>query len=300
MTARLLMIALDAADRRLLEEWITAGTLPNLAALSARGAMKRLNAPAGATDDALWASFQYGVPLGEHGRYHYRTQLGAGYFGLAHQKEGDRKPFWRSLADHGLRVAVLDVPKCPAPQPLNGIHLIDWLVHGRYFDEPKSHPQSLAPEVLSRFGPAPPSRCGYYQEVLSDQAILETVGNLRISVAKKHAAGVHYLSAEPWDLFVIGFKEAHCAGHGLWHLVDARHDEYDPAAKTRLGDPVRKIFGDLDAAIGDLVAYAGNSSFFNERNGAEWDAGPFDARNCQASEQVPLRTSRERNPPGIR
>jgi hypothetical protein len=64
MTARLLIIALDAADRRLLEEWLVAGALPNLAAVLARGAMKRLTGPVGATDDALWASFQYGVPVG--------------------------------------------------------------------------------------------------------------------------------------------------------------------------------------------------------------------------------------------
>ena len=41
MTARLIMIALDAADGRLLEEWIIAGDLPHLAALSVRGAVKR-------------------------------------------------------------------------------------------------------------------------------------------------------------------------------------------------------------------------------------------------------------------
>jgi predicted AlkP superfamily phosphohydrolase/phosphomutase len=105
MTARLLMIALDAADGRLLEEWINAGALPNLAALGARGAVKRLTVPYD-TDDAHWASFQYGVPVGEHGRYHYRIQLSTGKFGMAHIQEGDRNPFWRDLANQGLRVAV--------------------------------------------------------------------------------------------------------------------------------------------------------------------------------------------------
>jgi hypothetical protein len=66
MTARLLMIALDAADSRLLEEGIIADAFPNLAALSAHGRVKRLIVPYD-TDDALWASFQYGIPVGEHG-----------------------------------------------------------------------------------------------------------------------------------------------------------------------------------------------------------------------------------------
>ena len=257
MTARLLMIALDSADGRLLEEWIVAGALPNLAALSARGTVKRLTAPVGTTDDGLWASFQYGIPVGEHGRYHYRIQLSTGKFGMAHIEEGDRNPFWRNLANQGLRVAVLDVPKCSTPRPLNGIHLVDWLVHGRYFHEPRSYPPSLATEVVERFGPAPPSHCGYHQELLSDEDVIEIVGNLRTSVAKKRAAGLCYLAAEPWDLFVIGFKEAHCAGHGLWNFVDVRHADYDPTGNVRLGGPVRTIFGDLDAAVGELVTCAG-------------------------------------------
>ena len=256
MTARLLMIALDAADGRLLEEWIIAGDLPHLAALSVRGAVKRLIAPYN-TDDALWASFQYGVPVGEHGRYHYRIQLSTGKFGMAHIEESNRNPFWRDLANQGLRVAVLDVPKCSAPQPLNGIHLVDWLVHGRYFCEPKSFPPSLATEIVERFGPAPPSRCGYQQNALSDEDVIEMVGNLRSSLAKKRAAGLWYLAAEPWDLFVIGFKEAHCAGHHLWNFVDVRHAEYDPTRNIRLGEPVRTIFEDIDAAVGELVACAG-------------------------------------------
>ena len=170
MTARLLMIALDGADGRVIEEWSADGVLPNLAALGARGAVKRLNTPVG--DDALWASFQYGVPTGEHGRYHYRIRLSTGKLGMAHTEESDQNPFWRSLTDEGLRVAVLDVPKCPAPRPLNGIHLVDWLVHGRYFGEPKSFPPSLATEIVQRFGPAPPSRCGYKQNALSDEDVI--------------------------------------------------------------------------------------------------------------------------------
>ena len=257
MTARLLMIALDGADARLLENWIITGDLPNLAAVLARGAMKRLTAPVGATDDALWASFQYGVPVEEHGRYHYALKLSTGTFGMAHTEESHLTPFWRSLASQGLRVAILDVPKCPAPQPLNGIQIVDWLVHGRYFGEPRSYPPSLASEIVERFGPAPPSRCGDNLGQLSDEDVLEIVGNLRISVARKRSAALSYLTAEPWDLFVLGFKEAHCISHSLWNFVDAGHADYDPKRNAMLGHPVRTIFQEIDTAIGELITCAG-------------------------------------------
>lgn len=259
MTARLLMICLDGADSPLLDRHSANGSLPHLAALRARGRAHRLSSPPGSTDDAIWASFQYAVDVGEHGRYNYRLPLSDGRVGMAHVDEVDRLAFWDELSSQGKRVAIIDVPKCREPRPLNGIHLVDWLVHGRYFTTPRSEPPSLAAEVLERFGPAPPSRCGYEQPFLRDGEIRDIVHNLRTGVALKRSAGLHYLASEPWDLFVIGFKEAHCAGHTFWDL-DINHPAYDPKRHARLGDPLMSILRDIDNAVGDLIAAAGSSA----------------------------------------
>lgn len=257
MTARLIIIGLDAADGGLVDHWMREGTMPRLAALKARGVMKRLTAPPGSSDDGLWASFQYGVPLGEHGRYHWGIPLSGGALGMAHERDAGRRPFWIELGGRRPRTAVLDIPKCATPQPLNGIHLADWLVHGRYFDPPRSQPDGLAAEIIARFGPALPSRCSYFQEALDDTEIADIVSNLRTSISRKRAAGLHFLDAEAWDLFLIGFKEAHCGCHGLWSLVDEQHADHDAARNLRLGEPLKSIFADLDTAVGDLAAAAG-------------------------------------------
>ncbi len=257
MTARLLMIALDGADGVLLDRWSADGTLPSLAALRARSVVRRLSAPAGISDDALWASFQFAAPLGEHGRYHWEQRLASGEMGMAYEDERDRESFWTALSRRGNRVAILDVPKCGPPQAINGIHLVDWLVHGRYFPEPRSAPETLAASVVAQFGPAPPSYCAYEGPPLADAEVHEVTANLRTSVARKRAAALHYLASEPWDLFIVAFKEAHCAGHHLWDLSDPRHPGFDAARNERLGDPLRTVFRDLDAAVGDLVSAAG-------------------------------------------
>lgn len=256
MTARLLMIALDGADGRLTDRGSTDGSLPNLAALRARGRAQPLSAPPGSTDDAVWASFQYGAPLGEHGRYNFYFPLEDGRMARAHWQETDRATFWDALSDAGQRVAILDAPKCRKPRPLNGIHLADWLVHGRYFPKPRSHPTTLAAEVLERFGPAPPSRCNKAQDALADADVEAIRAALKAGVAQKRAAGLHYLAAEPWDLFLIGFKEAHCASHAFWDF-DPAHPAHDAARRARLGDPITDILENLDAAVGALVAAAG-------------------------------------------
>lgn len=260
MTARLLMIALDGADGALLDRWSDDGTLPHLAALRAGGRVVRLSAPAGITDDALWASFQFGSGLGEHGRYHWQQRLASGQMGMTFREEADREAFWNTVSRCGMSVGILDVPKCGPPRPLNGLHLVDWLVHGRYFLTPQSYPESLATEVVERFGPAPPSACGVEGSALGDAEVRELVTNLRTSVARKCAAGCHYLASQPWDLFVIGFKEAHCAGHHLWDLADPRHPDSDAPRAARLDDPLRTIFLDLDAAVGALVDAAGRDA----------------------------------------
>jgi hypothetical protein len=256
MTARLLIIGLDGADGRTLDRGSVGGELPSLAALRARGRAGRLSAPPGSTDDALWASFHYGVGVGEHGRYHSHFPREDGRLVRAYWQEQDRPAFWDDLSDQGRRVAVLDVPKVRNPRPLNGIHLADWLAHGRYFPKPRSQPTALAAEVLARFGQAPPSRCGHRQPPLSDDDIGEIEGHLRAAAAMKRAAGLYYLAAEPWDLFLIGFKEAHCASHAFWDF-DPGHPAHDPGRRARLGDPVMRVLRNLDDAVGELVAAAG-------------------------------------------
>src|SRR5579871_1527521 len=98
MTARVLMIALDGADGRMLDRVSNDGSSPNLATLRARGCAKRLFAPPGLTDDALWACFQYAADVGEHGRYYFWLRRDDGRQGLAHLDEADRDTFWDDLS----------------------------------------------------------------------------------------------------------------------------------------------------------------------------------------------------------
>ena len=257
MTARLLMVGLDALDANLAEYWMNKGSMPHLSKLKDRGIMKQLISPVGSSDDGLWASFQYGISLAEHGRYHWCTPLPDKSLVMSYKNEVIQKPFWNNLIRDDFRKAIIDIPKCAAPQTLNGIHLADWLVHGRYFEQPCSYPPELAKEVVDHFGSSLPSRCGYYQGPYDDINITEITANLLESVARKQAAGLHFLNAESWDLFLIGFKEAHCGCHSFWDFVDKEHFNYDELRNLKLGEPIKSIFTDLDRAVGELINTAG-------------------------------------------
>ncbi|MEM6450523.1 MAG: alkaline phosphatase family protein [Cyanobacteria bacterium P01_D01_bin.105] len=264
MTARLLMIGLDGADGDLIEQWSSDGSLPHLAALRKRGKTKRLSAPEGITDDGLWASFQFACGLGEHGRYYWEQRLASGEMGMSYQDERDRDSFWHTLSRQGHRVAIFDIPKCGLPKPLNGIHLSSWIAHGHYLKEPKSYPPILAPEVVRLFGAAPLRQYGYEMPQFSDEQVLEIVTDLKAGIVQKRKAGCHFLSTKSWDLFTIAFKAAHCAGHSLWNFVGSDHprghNDYDEQRNIRLGEPLKTVFVELDAAIGALVAAAGSDA----------------------------------------
>jgi len=257
MTARLILLALDGADSDLIDRWSLDGTLPNIGRLRARGSAHHMEAPHGVTDDALWADFQYASGMGAHGRFHYTKRLkSTGRYGMSFLEEGELEAFWRGISDAGRRVAVIDVPKTQAPRPINGIHLADWLVHGRYFREPRSYPEGVAAEVVAKFGALPPSRCGYLATVDEGER-RDALANLFLSIEQKERAGLHFLASEPWDLFILAFRESHCVDHHFWDVVDETHPHYDPALRERLGDPVRSIYVRLDAALGRLIEAAG-------------------------------------------
>jgi len=166
--------------------------------------------------------------------------------------------FWDRLSAEGHQVAVLDIPKCRAPRPMNGIHLTDWLVHGRYSLTPQSYPEALAGAVVTQFGAAPPSRCAYaYERPIADGEVPGILGNFLRSIELKRNAGLHFLCREKWDLFMIVFKEAHCCSHMFWELNDPRHLKYDAERVARLGNPVLEVLKAQDAAISELATAAG-------------------------------------------
>ncbi len=63
-----------------------------------------------------------------------------------------------------------------------------------------------------------------------------------------------YLEAQPWDLFIGVYGEAHCGGHQLWHLHDTTHPRFDAAIQRHIGgDPIRRIYSGLDGELGRLL-----------------------------------------------
>jgi predicted AlkP superfamily phosphohydrolase/phosphomutase len=248
MSAKFIIIGIDGADGAMLDALSLNGELPNLSALRKKGYGHKLTSDLGSTDDSLWASFQYAIEVSEHGRYHYEIPLIDDHVGMAYQVE-TLPTFWGDISNEGKRVAVLDIPKCGKPVPVNGIHLVDWLTHGEYFSKPLSAPPALAQDVLSTFGRPAHHQCGYMQPALDEAQKADVLANFSAEISMKCAAGLHYLNSEHWDFFAIGFREAHCCNHTFWDLYNTDQE-----------NPVTTILYKIDVAVGELIAAAGPSA----------------------------------------
>jgi len=149
----------------------------------------------------------------------------------------------------------VDVPKTWPRTDVNGVQIIGWGVHGPAWSR-SSSPPALIKTVVQRFGAHPIPSCDEIRlKTADDHAAFRD--DLMEGVKRKAAISEHVLGLEDWDLFVTVFKEPHCAGHRLWHVMDRDHPNHDAELAERLGNPVLDVYRAVDEAVGRLVEAAG-------------------------------------------
>ena len=259
MSARILLLGIDAGHNAELERWVADGTLPTLGALVARGLVGATESLEGFFVGATWPSFATGASPAEHG-VHSLVQLAPGTYELHRDLDRflTREPFWAHLGRAGYRVAILDVPLSSVSPDLNGIQMVEWgshdAVHGF-----RTWPRGLAGEVRAHFGVHPMTDSCDLDHRSPEQFVAFT-RRLVEGVQRKAALTRHYLRGGEWDLFAQVFTEAHCAGHQAWHLHDSTVPGWDEDVAAFTGDPLREVYRAIDAALGEILADVGRDT----------------------------------------
>jgi predicted AlkP superfamily phosphohydrolase/phosphomutase len=258
--ARLVMLGIDAANPALLELWSADGTLPNLARLIARGTVAQTRGVAGFFVGSTWPSVYTGTTPARHG-VHYLLQLIPGTYQLHWVAEAEfvRRPaFWEALSQAGRRVAVLDVPLTRLSNNLAGVQVVEWGGHDSVYGF-RTAPDELAADLRARHGTHPlGGSCDRSNRTTADYA--RFVESLEAGVRRKAAWTKELLRRGGWDLFMQVFTESHCVGHQCWHLHDVQHPAHTPAFVDAHGDPLRRVYRAIDAAIGEVLEHAGDAS----------------------------------------
>ncbi len=250
-----ILIGLDGAEPSLMQQWMDDGTLPTLARMRRDGICTDVATMPGFGDGAVWPTLVTGVNPARHGRYFrqqfkpcsYRRKLFSVDSDLSHQ------PFWTTLSQRGRRVAILDLPYARLESNLNGLLLVDWLIHDRY-GSPRSWPASFANDVLEEFGDDP--LLGNADLFSKHGTMNDVIERLHERVGMKERLLTRTLGGAPWDFVATTFTEPHDLGHVGWHLRDPLHPRHDAAWLQRFGDPIRALYMAIDLAIGRILATA--------------------------------------------
>lgn len=260
--ARVALLGVDATDVGLLHRWAEAGELPTFARLFRYAAQQPTVAPPGLFVGATWPTVASGVDAGRH-RYYTWLALDEDY-GLRQTvpAEMHAEPLWRELSRRGLRSAVLDVPHHRPDPGHDGIEVEEWGCHDRHHGV-VSHPPELLAELDERFGrhfgssDAPGfdqhAPCDYrFRDgwLRTDAEEAQLLDLLVADHARKRAVSLDLLGRDDWDLFVSVMGENHCVGHHFWHVHDPSHPRHDIRQRARLGDPLLRMYRDVDATVG--------------------------------------------------
>lgn len=250
---KLLVLAIDAAEPALLEQWTADGTMPNVAALMQQGLVGHSRGDEGFFVGATWPSFYTGVNPGRHGIY-WLDRLVPGSYRIRSTSPADflRTPaLWDVLSAAGHRVLVCDVPLSYRRSGLNGLQTQEWGVHDAPFAF-QTEPPELADELLASFGAHPaPVPCDRNGRTIEEYR--EFADQLARGAQTRADLTTSLLAREPWDLALQVFSEAHCAGHQLWHFHDPAHPAFDQATTDAAGNLLRDVYAAIDSAIGRIV-----------------------------------------------
>lgn len=251
----LLILGLDGATLDLVEPWIAAGHLPNLARLRASGAWGRLASTVPAATFPSWTTFMTGVNPGRHGVLDFtRRERGEYRVRFANATYRKAPTIWRLLSDAGRRVSVLGLPGTYPPEAING-----YMVSG--FDTPVTtradasfvHPPAFADEVTAAGG----FPFADFQEFdIRPGWHAEACRRLCDGIGRKVELARRLLQREAWDCLMLLFGESDTAAHHFWALHDTASPRHDATLAASLDNPLRRVYAALDGAVGELVAAA--------------------------------------------
>lgn len=244
----LVILALDAGDAELIEQWAQEGHLQTIKGLLERGVQSRLTGPELFSENGIWVSLFSGLSRGQHGYYYWRPLKPGTYeLELSNQRVDRAVPFWGHLCDTGMRVAVVDVPETHCTVGVSGVQVANWAPHNARFAG-YSIPASLFDDLRSRFG----SPLGMEERVGSTLAEDLQIHEGLLKQIEQKAAICHYLlSRDRFDLVVIGFHESHIADHQFWKYSDRSSAQVDSGG--RLTHATRDVYQAIDRVFGDLL-----------------------------------------------
>jgi len=249
-----LFVGLDGADWELLDEYIAAGTMPNLAALVREGRAGVLSTIHPALSPLVWTTMMTGTSPLEHGILDFSRR---------NPETGDPEPItsgerlvpavWNMAADGGKSVAVFGLRTTWPAEPVRGLLVADRFSSSSSLGEGAVFPpeqEAWAREVLRKTEEAvgydalheylPELAADEYETAIADPDPQPVSALRRILVETRthHALATDWLAREHPSLAVVYFQ-------------GPRQDTAKAEDSDRFSEVPRRYFAEVDRMLGD-------------------------------------------------
>ncbi len=273
--ARTAIIGLDGATFRLMDVLCDEGVMPSLASLRSRGVDGVLRSTIPAYTPPAWVSMLTGVNPGRHNVFGFLSSTPQEPVKIAHAGTIAATPLWRLANDRDARVGVYNVPMTyPPAKDVDGFLISGGLaagwtspdVRGFASDEEAG---SLIAEVT---GDAYPIDTVVSYE--NDWSRLEVIDEVSaIQVKRRRVLGA-LLEHRDVDLLFAVFEGTDRLQHLHYQYLVECSEWFGAPGADAFRDRAWSYFQELDGAIGDIVAWAGEGG--NVMVVSDHGAGPWE------------------------
>jgi tetratricopeptide (TPR) repeat protein len=280
---RVVFVGLDGADWDLLDPYMAAGVMPNLAALVRTGRSGVLTTIHPPLSPLVWTTMMTGVGPLEHGVLDFtRFDPQTGAREPIGSDERRVPAIWNMATAGGRSVAVLGLWATYPAEPVRGVVVSDRLFSFQ-FGEAAPPPGAVYPPAREAWArqalAAAEAETGYpalraylpwlaepeYRRALADpNAFAQPVSALRrilVETAVYHRLAADLLARQPPDLTILYIQGTDAVGHLFAPYAPPRRPRVSPEDFARYGEVPRRYFAAVDALLGDMRRLA-------ERSGA--------------------------------
>lgn len=264
MNHKVLIIGLDGATFNVLQPFIDEGLLPNIKSMMDRGIYGTLNSTIPPISPPAWASFMTGKNPGKHGVLHFSSiedmeSVGANLH--AGRVVGYRSIKTSTMFDifrqSSKRLVSINLPLTYPPPETNGIVISDWLTppDTEVFTYPPELSKDLGEYRIDqyfggdRFAVVPDDIQRQSERMFTD---------LTDVLVKRKRTALRLMKESAWDLFFVCFTETDRVQHFFWRAINPAYPGYESPEINAERDLFKKFFREVDTAVGELMAEAGD------------------------------------------
>ena len=249
--SRVILIAWDGADWRILDPLLEQGALPNLQALIDRGQREVLRSTVPTHSWSAWPSFLTGVEPQDHGVYDIlETVPGTHKQYPVTYKSIKARTFLDDLTAAKKKQLLLDVPLTFPPPAIEGTLAAGGVLpKNRQFTMPGDLPDQLQKAGLEW----PINGMSWTTYRNKPDAYLDEAFEV---TGKRIKASEWLMDNTDWDLMATVWVSIDRTQHALSNYVAPDHPDYVRNKDTRIGKKVADIFRQTDDAIGSFVSRA--------------------------------------------